>query len=62
MREGGREQVMPQQKGRILGIMEMERYRVRIVNLHVVIMVVAEGDPDPFLAFTAMLDVIANEC
>ena len=53
---------MPQRKGRILEIMEMERCRVRISNLRVVMMVVAEGDPDLFLAFTAMIDVLAREC
>jgi len=53
---------MPQRKGRILEIMEMERFRVRIVHLRVVMMVVADGDPDLLMAFTAMLDVLASEC
>eukprot|EP00963_Diacronema_lutheri_P011024 scaffold1301_cov363-Pavlova_lutheri.AAC.10 len=42
--------------------MEMERFRVRIVDLRVVMVVVADGDPDLLVAFTAMLDVLASEC
>ena len=34
---------MPQRKGRILEIMEMERLRVRIIDLRVVMMVIADG-------------------
>ena len=37
---------MMQRKGRILEIMEMERLRVRIIDLRVVMMVIADGDPD----------------
>ena len=52
---------MPQRKGRILEIMEMERLRVRIVDLRVVMMVIADGDPDVFMASTAILDVLAKK-
>ena len=52
---------MPQRKGRMLEIMEMERLRVRILDLRVVMMVVADRDPNLFMALTAMLDVIAGE-
>ena len=52
---------MLQRKGRMLEIMEMERLRVRIFDLRVVMMVVADGDPDVFMALTAMLDVLASE-
>ena len=52
---------MLQRKGRMLEIMEMERLRVRIFDLRVVMMVVADGDPDVFVALTAMLDVLASE-
>ena len=52
---------MPPRKGRISGIMEMERFQVRNFDLHVVMMVVADGDPDVFMALTAMLDVLAIE-
>ena len=40
----------------------MERCRGRIFNLRVVMMVVAEGDPALFLAFIAMINVLASEC
>lgn len=53
---------MPQRKGTVLEIMEMERCRVRIINLRVVMMLVANGDPDLLIALTAMLDVLAEEC
>jgi len=53
---------MPQRKGRILEIMQMERFRVRIVHLRVVMPVVANLHPDLLMAFTAMLDVLASEC
>ena len=36
--------------------MEMECCRVRILNLRVVMMVVAEGDLDLFLVLTTMID------
>ena len=50
---------MPQRKGMILET--MERFRVRIFDLRVVMMVVADGEPDIFMALTAMLDVLASE-
>ena len=51
---------MPQRKGRISEIMEMERFRVRNFDLRVVMMVVVDGDSDVFMALTAMLDVLAS--
>jgi len=53
---------MPQRKGTNMEIKEMERFGVRIVDLHVVTMVVTDGDPDLLVAFTAILDVLASEC
>ena len=52
---------MPQRKGRILEIMEMEHFRVRIFDLRVVMMVVVDGDSDVFMALTPMPDVLASE-
>lgn len=46
----------------MLEIMEMERCTVRIINLRVVMMLIANGDPNLLTALTAMLDVLAEEC
>lgn len=54
--------IMPRRKGTMLEIMEMERCTVRIINLRVVMMLIANGDPNLLTALTAMLDVLAEEC